>query len=252
MPTAASTLAALRGKLAFMEAAELPRARPSDENPLPCCGSRGVIPAVLHEVAAARESEIATATGFVLPLVAWAAGQRAVAWIVEDMAIAESGAPYGPGLDCFGLVPEQLTRIAVAHERDVFWAMEEALHCRTVGAVIGEFRGVHDLGLIASRRLSLAAGRGGATAFLLRSSPTIEPLAAATRWIIGTAPSAPHPHGLGSPRFAAQLTRNRRGNIGSWILEWNSARQRFDIAAADRQPMVEADGDRPHRAATSA
>ncbi|HEU5018943.1 MAG TPA: hypothetical protein VFT69_13340 [Pseudolabrys sp.] len=187
-----------------------------------------------------------------LPLVAWAAERRAVVWIAEDMAIAENGAPYGPGLDCFGLIPEQLTRIAVAHERDVFWAMEEALRCRAVGAVIGELRGTHGTGLIASRRLSLAAGHGGATAFLLRTSPTTEPLAATTRWIIGTAPSALQPHGLGSPRFAAQLTRNRRGNIGSWILEWSSARQRFDLAAADCQPMADADDNRPHRAATSA
>jgi protein ImuA len=251
MSSAASTLAALRGKFASMEAMQLLRARPLNENPLPCCCSRGLLPAVLHEVAAARESEMAAATGFMLPLVAWAAGRRAVAWIADDRTIAENGTFYGPGFDFFGLGPEQLTCIAVPHERDVFWAMEEALRCRALGAVIGELRGARRTDLTASRRLSLAAGHGNATAFLLRASPTAQPLAAVTRWVIGTAPSAPRPHELGPPRFAARLTRNRRGNIGSWLLEWNSVCQRFDIAAADRQPVAGADDDRPHRAAAS-
>lgn len=250
MSTAASTLAVLRGKLASMEAMQLPRARPLDGNPLRCCDSQGLLPAALHEVAAARESEITTATGFVLPLVAWAAERRAVVWVTDDMTIVENGAPYGPGLDDFGLAPEQLTRIAVTHERDVFSAMEEALRCHAVGAVIGELRSTRSADLIVSRRLSLAAGREGTTAFLLRASPATQPLAATTRWVIGTAPSA-HPHEVGPPRFATRLTRNRRGNIGSWLLEWNSVRQCFDIAAADRQSVAEADDHRPRYAAAT-
>ncbi len=275
---AASTLATLRRRLASLEAANLafPRARPDREDPLRCCGDRGLTDfarqkverrngqggepgglgrstlalAALNEIAAARESEIAAATGFVLPLAAWAAAHRTTVWIAEDMALAENGAPYGPALDDFGLAPERLVRIAVAHAREVSWAMEEALRCRAVGAVIGEMRG-GEVGLTASRRLSLAAGRDGATAFLLRAMPAPESLAAATRWVIGAAPSA-HGYGPGPPRLSVQLTRNRRGETGSWLLEWNSVGQRFDIAAADRQPVAEAAVDRPPRAAWGA
>lgn len=249
-PNAASTLAALRRRLASIEGADLPRARRTDDGPLNgCAGAAGAVAlSALNEIAAARESEMATATGFVLPLCAWASGRRATVWIVEDMALTENGAPYGPGLDAFGLTPEWLIRIAVSSVRDVSWAMEEALRSHGVGAVIGEVRG-GSIGLTASRRLSLAAGRDGATAFLLRATPSSEPIAAATRWVIGTAPST-HGYGPGPPRLSVRLTRNRRGNCGSWLLEWNSDGQRFDIAATDRQPVAEAAHDRPPRAAT--
>jgi len=250
-PNAASTLAALRRRLASIEGADLPRARRTDDGPLSgIAGAAGAVAlAALNEIAANGESEMAAATGFVLPLCAWAARGCATVWIAEDMALAENGAPYGPGLDVFGLTPERLIRIAVSSAREVPWAMEEALRGRGVGAVIGELRG-GGIGLTASRRLALAAGRDGATAFLLRANPSPEPLAAATRWVIGAAPSA-HGDGPGPPRFAVRLQRNRRGNRGSWLLEWNSDGQRFDIAAADRQPVAEAAGDRPPRAATA-
>jgi protein ImuA len=248
---AANSLAALRRRLAALEAApSLARARGADSGPLVCCGA-GTAPGTLHEVAARAESDMAAASGLTLALAAGAAGGRATLWIAEDMALAESGALYGPGLEVFGLKPERLIRVAVAHEREVLWAMEEALSCRGVGAVVGEVRSSRGVGLTESRRLSLAAGREGGTAFLLRAMPSGEPLAAATRWIVGAAPSAAREHGPGPPRLAVNLTRNRRGSQGSWVVEWNSVEQRFQLAA-DRQPVAAADGDRPDRAAAPA
>ncbi len=253
--SAATSLAALRRRLAALEAApSRTRARGSglDAGPLACCGMT-VAPGVLHEVAARAEPDMAAASGFTLTLSVRSAGNRATLWIAEDMALAESGALYGPGLEAFGLPPERLIRVAVAHEREVLWAMEEALRCRGVGAVIGETRGAsRGTGLIASRRLALAAGREGAAAFLLRAVPVSEPLAAATRWVVAAAPSEMSAHGPGPPRFDVRLTRNRRGSQGSWVLEWNSVEQRFNLAAADRQPVAATDGDRPDRAAAGA
>lgn len=255
---AASTLAALRRRLAALEAVPPSFARTRMNGPhggslrfCPAAGlGAGSIAAALHEVAAPGESEMAAATAFVLPLAAWAARERAMLWIAQDMALAENGALYGPALETFGLRPERLVRVTVAHERDVLWAMEEALRCHGVGAVIGEIRGgSHGIDFIASRRLSLASQRDGAAAFLLRAAPSRDPIAAATRWIAGTAPSATREYGPGPPRLAVRLTRNRRGNVGSWVLEWNSADQRFDIATTDRQPLVQADFGRTARAA---
>ena len=103
----------------------------------------GLALGALHEIAAAREAEIAAATGFALALAGHACARRAkcaVLWIAEDMGVAESGAPYGPGLDDLGLAPERLITVAAAKARDVLWAMEEALTCGGVGAVVGEIR----------------------------------------------------------------------------------------------------------------
>ncbi|MDO8874992.1 MAG: DNA repair protein [Pseudolabrys sp.] len=203
----------------------------------------GLARGALHEVAAAGEAHLASATGFALGL---AASAWHLLWIAEDMALAESGAPYGPGLDAFKLKPERLITAAVAHRRDLLWAMEEALHCRALGAVIGELRhGAIDP--VAVRRLSLAATASGALALLLRAQPADDASTAATRWIVGAAPSGDDTaFGPGAPRFAAQLIRNRRGPLGSWILEWRDTDERF-ILATHPQPVAAPLLDRPRR-----
>lgn len=199
----------------------------------------GLARGALHEIAAPSEAHLAAATGFVLGLVS---SSRRLLWIAEDMALAESGAPYGPGLEAFNRAPEHLLTIAVARSRDLLWAMEEALRCRAMAAVIGEWR--HgEIDMVAMRRLSLAAAESGALALLLRSAPAREASTAATRWIVGAAPSAA---AHDSPRFTAHLVRNRRGPIGSWMLEWSDIDERF-VLATHAQPMAAPALDRPGR-----
>jgi protein ImuA len=202
----------------------------------------------LHEIAAVRETEIPAATGFALCLVGRnnnnsRSGHTAL-WIAEDLSLAENGAPYGPGLCEAGIAPERLITVAVARGRDVLWTMEEALRCRAVGAVIGELR-ARDIDQVATRRLSLAAAAGNTLGLILRTTPDDTPSAAATRWIIGAAVSAPV-RSVGPPRFRAQLVRNRRGHPGAWIVEWNSVEQRFELAA-NPEPVAGAVLDRSLR-----
>jgi protein ImuA len=193
----------------------------------------GLARGALHEIAAAGEAHATAAAGFALGLAS--SGARLV-WIAEDMALIESGAPYGPGLEAFGLAPERLLTAAAARRCDLLWAMEEALRCRTVAAVIGELR--HgEIDPVAVRRLSLAAGMSGALALLLRAAPPRDASTAATRWIAG---AAPH------DRFAVRLTRNRRGPLGAWILQWSDDDERF-VLATHAQPMAAPAADRPHR-----
>jgi len=201
----------------------------------------GLARGALHEIAAASEAHLTAASGFTLGL---AAREHArVVWIAEDMALAESGAPYGGGLDAFGLVPERLITVAAAKPRDLLWAMEEALRCRAIRAVIGEWRhGVIDA--VAVRRLSLAAAENGALALVLRAAPTDDASTATTRWIVSAAPSAVTAHGPGAPRFAAHLMRNRRGPLGSWILEWSDS---DGFRLAPHQSLALPLLDRPHR-----
>ena len=121
----------------------------------------GLACGALHEVAAARETETPSATSFALsvttcllsqscrfangrssgcPAERMAPTDRAVLWISDDLSLFENGVPYGPGLDETGVAPERLITVTAPHSRDALWAMEEALRCRVVGAVIGEIR----------------------------------------------------------------------------------------------------------------
>jgi protein ImuA len=211
----------------------------------------GLESGTLHEIAAAREGESATACGFALLLAARTSGP--VVWVVEDMALYESGMPYGPGLDELGLHPERFLMVAAPKFRDVLWAVEEALSCRGMGTVIGEIRQA-SLDLTATRRLSLAAARRGAVALLLRSAPGRDASAAAARWIVKTMPSKSTRAmtlGPGPPRFAVSLVRNRRGPPGSWVLEWNGVEQRFELVSAHCERMAQAAVDRSLPAASA-
>jgi protein ImuA len=222
----------------------------------------GLMTGALHEIAAARETEIAAASGFALALAACCrrdAGVRdglknagtgtAVVWIADDLSLAENGAPYGPGIDEAGIAPERLITVAAARGREMLWAMEEALRCRAAGVVIGEIR-ARGVDVVATRRLSLAAAAGNTLALLLRTAPDEEPSAAVTRWIVGAAPSLPSSHGVGPPRLAARLVRNRRGHLGAWSVEWSSVEQRF-ILATHSEPLARPALDRPHPAAVA-
>ncbi len=195
----------------------------------------GLAHGALHEIAAAGEAHLTAAAGFALAVSARGAARKSTVWIAEDMALAESGAPYGPGLESFGLSPERLLTVAAARTRDLLWAMEEALRCRGVAAVIGELR--HgEIDSVAVRRLSLAAAESGALALLLRASPPNDASTAATRWIVGAAPDA---------SFTIELTRNRRGPLGAWTLQWSD--DDGFVLATPAQPMAAPVADRPHR-----
>ena len=246
----------------------------------------GLSASALHEIAAAREAETAAASGFALALAARRTSSRGapsisglpaigsaararndesaasvltpgrnVLWIAEDLSLAENGAPYGPSLDEVGIAPERLITVAAARERDVLWAMEEALRCRAAGMVIGEMRS-RGIDQVATRRLALAAAAGNALGLILRTAPDDGPSAAATRWIVGAAPSPrsgdgdEERHGVGPPRFAARLVRNRRGHLGAWIVEWNSVEQRFELATHS-EPVAGSAFDRPRRTAVA-
>jgi protein ImuA len=201
----------------------------------------GLIRGALHEIAAAGEAHLPAATGFALGIARRSIPSHRLFWITEDMALAESGALHGAGLDAFGLAPEQMVTVCAAHRRDLLWAMGEALRCRVTTAVIGEMRSGAIDG-VTVRRLSLAAAESGTLALLLRTEPPNDASTAATRWIVGAASSAVP----GAPRLTAQLVRNRRGPTGSWILEWSDSDGQF-ILATPAQPLAAPVLDRPHR-----
>ena len=143
---------------------------------------------------------------------------------------------FPPGLAAFGLPPERLVVVEARRDADVLWAMEEGLRSRALAAVVGEARQVS---LTASRRLELAAEKGGVTAFLLASrTDKPAPSAAVTRWRIEGAPGATA-GGLSRPCWRVTLIRCRGGGTGEWTMEWCDETGDFVVAteACDRSAV---------------
>ena len=265
------TVTGLRHKLALLER---PTEVAGDDNvvtldvpAIDAALAGGLARGAVHEISAHCEAHTAAASRFALALVerlkqscrirratrsGTGSSAKAIVWIAQDLCLFENGAPYGPGLVDLGIAPEQLITVAAPRTRDMLWAMEEALRCRATAVVIGEI-GTQKLDQVAARRLSLAADAGGTLGLLLRATPDdATPCACATRWIIGSAPSAVLSgnggkfRGIGPPRLCVYLVRNRRGHPGAWLVEWNSVEQRFELAT-DSVSVAAAAFDRsPH------
>lgn len=228
------------------------------------CG--GLARGALHEVVASRATDAGAASGFALALAArFAAGTRMpVVWILEDAARAETGAPYAPGLLAHGIDPDQLVVVHTQNGADSLWAMEEALRCRAVAVVILDLWRTKTYDLVASRRLVLAAGRGGTPGVLVPAGAagTVGALcsAAQSRFEIRAA-TGPHVSSAGErvplpgrAAWAVRLARIRAGPAGTasafdwekfWPLVWDHGEGCF-CDALPVPPSAHA-RDRPHR-----
>ncbi len=217
----------------------------------------GLMRGALHEVFTADASGI----GFTAGLARRAAGRKRILWIVQDFSALEHGALAPTGLAEFGLDPDMVLMFCAANATDALRAGADALSCGALGAVIVEIPGNPKiLDLVASRRLVLGAQAKGVTVFLLRSMAEAEPSAAETRWHVRPAPSGdiedwgPSADAdiFGSPRFDAELTRNRHGETGRWMMEWccdDGAFARPAERAAHPGAVVSPPADRPAPAA---
>ncbi|WP_049973930.1 ImuA family protein [Azospirillum sp. B4] len=197
--------------------AHLPAAGPGES------GVNGLPRAALHEVAAAGDLDAGAATAFTALLAARLAEQvrGPILWMTRAPDL------YAPGLDAQGVGPGRLVVVHAASEVDLLWAMEEALRCPRVGAVVGEAGG---LDLTASRRLHLAAEAGGVPGLLLRlgrakgakgAVKSTQASAAVTRWQVSTAPiqdDGSAASAFTGPAWRVELLRCRGGRPGAWTL----------------------------------
>lgn len=172
----------------------------------------------LHEILAADASAAAAGFGALL-LGRLAAEGGAVVWCRRGRDL------YGPGLPAFGLDPRRLLLIDAANDKSLCWAMEEALRCRAVAAVLGESAGAPPL---AQRRLQLAAETNGSTALLLRPFGSIVTAGAAvTRWQVAAAGAAEE----GGRRWRVTLRRCRSGGAGNWLVDGCDETGALSVAA---------------------
>ena len=113
---------------------------------------------------------------------------------------------FPPALKNFGIDPDRIIFVDLEKERDVTWAMEEALKCGALTAVVGEIR---DLNFTVSRRLQLAVEESRVTGFILRPNPrNLNTTACVSRWKITPMPSETEDDlpGIGFPRWKVDLS----------------------------------------------
>jgi len=193
----------------------LPFGIPTIDRALP---EGGLPQGALHECAGGDLGAVhgAAAALFVAGVLARLNGQ--VLWCLRARDL------FAPALAGAGLNPDRVIYAEASDDKMILLSMEEGLRHRGLAGVVGE---VARLPMTASRRLQLAAENSGVTAFVIRrwriateAAQFNQPSAAATRWRITAAPSAPLPvPGIGRPRWKLELLRCRGGDSAEWDVE---------------------------------
>jgi len=131
---------------------------------------------------------------------------------------------FPPALKNFGIEPDHVIFIDLKKEKQVLWAMEEALKCGALTAVVGE---LHEIDFTASRRLQLAVEQSQVTGFIIRSNhKKLNTTACISRWRITSLPSEAIEDlpGVGWPAWRVELLRIRNGKPGAWKVAWINGR----------------------------
>jgi len=137
---------------------------------------------------------------------------------------------YPAGLKRFGLNADRILFIDAGKNTEALWAIEEALKCNQIKAVVGE---VPDLNFTESRRLQLAVESSRVTGFIHRCYPRQEnTVACVSRWHINPVASktAIGMPGVGFPKWEVTASKIRNGHPGKWIVEWTG--NHFTVTAA--------------------
>ena len=169
----------------------------------------------VHEFLASQVEDAASTCGFMSGILSsLMRSQGAVLWISSTRKI------FPPALKNFGIDPARFIFIDLQKEKDVLWAMEEALKCSALTAVVCEIQGID---FTASRRLQLAVEKSQVTGFIIRTNNKKPgPTACVSRWMISSLPSngIDDLPGIGFPSWRVELLRMKNGKTGSWNIQW--------------------------------
>lgn len=173
----------------------------------------------IHEFLSGATEHGAATAGFISGLIGRLMQHAgACVWISTARSV------FPPALKVFGISPDQVIFVAMEREKDVLWAMEEALKCKGLAAVVAEIK---ELSFMASRRLQLAVEQSSVTGFIIRHQPrNIGVTACVSRWQITPLPSRLEDGmpGVGFPRWNVELLKIRNGRPGTWQIEWSAGR----------------------------
>lgn len=171
----------------------------------------------LHEFISASKEGMSATRGFVTALLSvLTINNSCIAWISAQHKI------FPPALRSFGVDPDRFLFIDIAKENNMLWAIEEALKCSALTAVVGEMRGIS---FTESRRLQLAVEQSKVTGFVLHApGREASTTACVSRWKITALPSISVDGlpGIGHPHWRVELLRVRNGRPSCWNLHWKN------------------------------
>lgn len=177
--------------------------------------------AALHEFFYYRPEEAAASSAFIAGLLSSCVSKESsIVWVGSSQKI------FPPALKWFGLSPHQVLFLNIKKERDVLWAIQEALTCSSLAAVVGE---LPEINLTTSRRFQLAIEETGVGCFMLRAAPKNLLTTAVSRWHVQPLHSKVEDGfpGIGHPRWQVKLLKARNGKPGAWNIEWLSGSFRY-------------------------
>lgn len=151
-----------------------------------------------------------------------------VLWAQDRLTRREAGMPFLQG------VGRMLVRVDLPRPADVLTAMEDALSCPALAAVVGEIWGDPAvLNFTATRRLAMRAEAAGRPCWLVRRMASENASAARMRWRVRASPSDPpadNPAAPGDPCWQVELFKSRLSLPGEWLVRHESGGN----GAADR------------------
>lgn len=207
----------------------------------------------IHEIAETRHGDMAAAVGFVLAALGTAemtCPGAPTLWVTQHGLQREHGRLLHGGARAINAPALPVLHVSARRATEALWAVEEALSSGAIGRIVAE---LGDADFTATRRLALMAGRHGVPAVLLMPHTREGTSAAAARWRIAAAPSAPNrldPRAPGNARWRVTLERCRAAphRAGEEILmEFCDETLRLHLvsAMAAGAPAPRAPGDRP-------
>lgn len=189
--------------------------------------------AAIHELISVNSESAASTNGFLSVMLSALMQQSgSCLWISTRRTL------FPPALKTFGMEPDRMLFVDVSNVKDALWAMEEALKCNALTAVIGEFTA---LSFDESRRLQLAVEQSKVTGFIHRFKPKVEnTVACVSRWKItplfsDTPDQLP---GMGFPRWNIELLKVRNGKPSSWQVQWSPQGLEYLTPAEHTIPTV--------------
>lgn len=173
----------------------------------------------IHEFMVNGAGTKAATSGFVTSIISSLMKEEGVVmWISADRTI------FPPALTFFNIDAHRVIFVDLRNQKEVAWAVEEALQLKGLAAVIGE---VQDLDFTTSRRLQLAVEKSQVTGFILNNNKkNSNTNASLCRWQVQSAPGIAIDDlpGIGHPCWNVELLKVRNGRPGSWQIAWMNGR----------------------------
>ncbi len=143
---------------------------------------------------------------------------------------------HAPGLAAFGIDPARLIKITLTTEKDLLWAMEEALVSKAIAAVAGVLWSEKFYDFTASKRLRVRATEAGIPGLLVRSHRANGTTASDIRFSVASTTSQKQQVNVGSfarlgrPEWQLNLTKSRGLKPRSDHVRWHHETLRLDMA----------------------